>query len=251
MSSTATDSPAPRRGVGNRVVESTPVALVRAAHPRQALVTAAGLAAVAYAFGRPPSQAALVLATVLTGQVLIGWHNDLADRVADRKRPAKPVGQGHVEPSTVWFALACAVLLVVPLSVANGINAAIAYLLSIAVALVGNLRVVRRTAFSPLPWAVAFALYPAFLSYGGLGGGYVGFPPSYGLTALSALLGGCVHFLLALPDLVGDNAQGMRHLPLRIALRIGAPRLLALTVLVSLAAVGGLVAVGLTSGLRL
>jgi hypothetical protein len=36
----------------------------------------------------------------------------------------------------------------------------------------------------------------------------------------------CVHVLRALPGLVVDNRQGMRHLPLRIALRIGAPRLL-------------------------
>ena len=46
------------------------------------------------------------------------------------------------------------------------------------------------------------------------------------MTVLAALLGVGMHFLTALPDLVEDNETGVRHLPLRIALRTGAPRLL-------------------------
>ena len=46
------------------------------------------------------------------------------------------------------------------------------------------------------------------------------------MTVLAALLGVGIHFLDALPDLVEDNETGVRHLPLRIALRTGAPRLL-------------------------
>ena len=72
----------------------------------------------------------------------------------------------------------------------------------------------------------SFGLLPAFLSYGGLGGGLHGGPPTLAMTVLAALLGVGVHFLTALPDLVEDNETGVRHLPLRIALRIGAPRLL-------------------------
>ena len=73
---------------------------------------------------------------------------------------------------------------------------------------------------------MSFGLLPAFLSYGGLGGGLHGGPPTLAMTVLAALLGIGVHFLTALPDLVEDNQTGVRHLPLRIALRTGAPRLL-------------------------
>ena len=77
--------------------------------------------------------------------------------------------------------------------------------------------VLRRSAFSWLPWAAAYGLLPAFLSYGGWGGRAEGDPPTVVLTVLAALLGVAVHVLLALPDLVDDNADGLRHLPLRLA----------------------------------
>ena len=70
------------------------------------------------------------------------------------------------------------------------------------------------------------------------------------MTVLAALLGIGIHFLNTLPDLVEDNETGLRHLPLRVALRIGAPRLLwistAFTALVSV----GIVITALTVGLR-
>jgi hypothetical protein len=59
----------------------------------------------------------------------------------------------------------------------------------------------------------------------------------------------CVHVLRALPGLVQDNRSGRRHLPLRLALRIGAPRLLYLTIALTLLVVGGLVATGIEVGL--
>jgi hypothetical protein len=70
------------------------------------------------------------------------------------------------------------------------------------------------------------------------------------MTVLAALLGVAVHVLLALPDLVDDNADGLRHLPLRLALRIGAPRLLWIAIAVALFLAASLVAAGTTVGLR-
>ena len=149
----------------------------------------------------------------------------------------------------MWFALACGVLLVVPLALGNGVTAGCAYLLSVAVALLGNL-VLRRTAFSWLPWAASYGLLPAFLSYGGWGGQAEGDPPTVVVTVLAALLGVAVHVLLALPDLVDDNADGLRHLPLRLGLRTGAPRLLWITVAVTVFLAASLVVAGDTVGLR-
>ncbi len=70
------------------------------------------------------------------------------------------------------------------------------------------------------------------------------------VTAIAALLGIAVHFLLALPDLVDDNADGLRHLPLRVALRTGAPRLLWITVAVTVFLAASLVVALATVGLR-
>lgn len=234
----SSDPERPRRRL---LLDSLPVLLTRAAHPRQAVLTAAGLAAVAALDARPGREVALVAATVLVGQAVLGWHNDLIDRRRDRahERTDKPLADGRLEPGTGWFAWCCGVLLLVPLAVNNGVLAGCCYLAAVAVGLLGNLdnRLVRRGLLSWLPWAVAFGLYPAFLSYGGWGGQAEGDPPQAALVALAALLGIGVHFLTALWGLVADDEDGWTYLPLQVGRRTGATRLLVLT-LVYLAAVG-------------
>lgn len=256
-----------RRPVRRRTLShSTPVLLLRAAHPRQALLTAAGLAVAAAISGRAAPEVALVFATVLVGQAVLGWHNDLVDRRRDEADAqealkeagakgeksgdgaAKPIASGLLDPGTVWFALICAVLLVVPLSVSNGVTAGCAYLASVAIGLVGNV-VLRGGLLSWLPWAAAYALYPAFLSYGGWGGAATGNPPEIAMVALSAAVGIGVHVLCALPGLVADHRNGLRHLPLRIALKIGATRLLVLALAWTVLALVGLLVVGNSVGL--
>jgi 4-hydroxybenzoate polyprenyltransferase len=224
--------------------------MLRAAHPRQALITAAGLAAAAALDGRAPREIGLVAATVLVGQAVLGWHNDLVDRERDRRHdlPRKPLAQGALEPGTVWFALLCALLLVVPLSVTNGVTAGSAYLISLVLGLLANVAL-RRTWLSWLPWAAAYALYPAFLSYGGWGGDYTGEPPEISITVLAALLGVGVHFLRALPGLVPDNEDGWRSLPLRVALRTGATRLLVISIVWTVLVLAALLVTGRLVGL--
>jgi 4-hydroxybenzoate polyprenyltransferase len=204
-----------------------PLLLAKASHPRQAVLTAAALAACAAVDGRAGREVGLVFATVLVGQVILGWHNDLVDEETDRAhdRTGKPIGQRRLEAGTVWFWLCVAVLLVVPLAVTNGLHAGIAYLASVAIGMVGNVAP-RRGLLSFVPWALAFALYPFFLSYGGWGGRAEGDPPQWALVGLSAALGVCVHVLLALWGLVADNEDGWTYLPLRLGLRLGATRLL-------------------------
>jgi 4-hydroxybenzoate polyprenyltransferase len=235
---------------GGRLARSTPVLLARSAHPRQAVLTAAGLAIAAAVSGRPPREVALVALTVLVGQAMLGWDDDLTDERADRadERVAKPLVAGHLERGTLGFAVAVAVLLVVPLSLSSGMNAGLSYLLSLAVGVVGG-RLLRNGPLSWLPWAAAFALYPAYLSYGGWGGAADGHPPTVAMTAASALLGIGIHVLTSLRGLVDDNRAGRRHLPLRVALRVGAPRLLVLAGLSCAIVLGAILVVGGTVGL--
>jgi 4-hydroxybenzoate polyprenyltransferase len=239
-----------------RLADSVPVCLFRAAHPRLALLTAVAVAVAAGLSGRDPSEVLLVLATVLSGQVVLGWHNDLVDRTRDagHDRADKPVARGSLDPGTLGFALACGVLLVVPLSIASGVIAGLSHLALLLVAALTNIGLLRRTALSWVPWAVSYALWPAYLSYGGYGGGWDGAPgtgpPTVAITVMAALLGIGVHFGLALPGLVADKQDGARHLPLRVAVRTGAARLLSFTVAYLVVVAGGLVAVAVTVGLK-
>jgi 4-hydroxybenzoate polyprenyltransferase len=247
MSDSAADARArrPRRSVR----DLTAVLLVRAARPRQTLLTAAALAVAAALSGRPAREVALVAGTVVVGQTVLAWDNDLVDEKADRaeERTDKALVSG-LDRGTLSFAFACAVLLVVPLSLSNGVVAGLSYLLSLVVALLGN-RLLRNGSLSWLPWAVAFALYPAYLSYGGWGGAAKGDPPTIAMTVLAALLGVGVHVLVSLRGLVPDHEAGRRHLPLRLALVVGAPRLLLLTLVYCALVVGLIAVVASTTGL--
>lgn len=229
----------------------TPFLLLRAAHPRQGVLTAFGMAVAAAFAGRPGRELLLVFATVLVGQTILGWANDLVDRRRDLRhaRITKPVATGRLDAGTVWFSLAIAVFVLVPLSVGNGINAATAYLVSVAIGLLGQWPALRRGFLSWLPWAAAWALYPAFLSYGGWGGQVDGAPPEISMTVLAALLGVGVHFLTSLWGLVADNEDGWRYLPLKLGLRIGASRLLWVSLLYVALVLAAMAYVGSHSGL--
>ncbi len=233
-----------------RTQRGTATSLVLSCHPLPAAAMTVALTAAAALTGRSGPECLLVAATVLTGQLTIGWINDLVDADRDRAsgRRDKPVAMGWIDPGTVSFATACAVLLVIPLSVANGTAAGIAHLAAVLSAWTYDFYF-KRNPLSWLPYAVSFGLLPAFLSYGGLGGGMHGSPPTIAMTVLAALLGIGIHFLNALPDLVEDNEQGLRHLPLLIALRIGAPRLLWISTAYTAVVAVGMVIAALTVGL--
>lgn len=232
------------------LAHTTPVLLLRAAHPRVAALTAAGMAIAAAISGRPGREVGLVLMTVLVGQAVLGWHNDLVDRPRDAKRlpSGKPLADGYLDPGTAWFAWGCGVLLLVPLAVSNGVTAGCIYLVSVGIGLVGNV-VLRNGLFSWLTWAAAYSLYPAFLSYGGWGGQTTGNPPAVPMVVLAAALGVGVHFLCALPGLVADHEDGRRHLPLRVALKLGATRLLVVALVWTALTLVGLLLVGNAVGL--
>ena len=222
--------------------------LLRAAHPRQALATAVALGTAAAVAGRPLREVALVAGTVLVGQGILGWADDLTDRRRDeRHAPDKPLVKG-LDPGTVWFALTCAVLLVVPLSVAHGRRAGLAYLAVLVVSAVCD-RFLHARALSFLPWMASFALYPAFLAYGGWNGVGTTTPPTVAMTALAAALGLGVHLLVALPGLVADHEEGERSLPMLLALRIGTPRLLVVASVFTALVVVGILVAGRTVGL--
>ncbi|WP_214412748.1 UbiA family prenyltransferase [Sphaerisporangium fuscum] len=202
------------------------LALIKACHPGPtAVVTAAGCAIAATA-GRGPGGTLLVGAAVLAGQLSIGWSNDWIDRARDRAigRPDKPLTGDSVAPRTVAVAAFTALALCAALSLACGLLAGTVHLLAVACGWLYNLRL-KLGAASPLPFAVAFGLLPAFVTLG-----LPGHPwPAWWALAAGALLGTGAHFTNVLPDLPDDLALGVRGLPQRLGptwARLGAALLL-------------------------
>lgn len=226
--------------------------LLRVSHPRQALSFAVVVGLLVALMGRPPLQVVASAAAVLVVQLALGLVNDLVHVDVDRMSGAvgKPVAEGTLLPGNASFAVAVLLLLAVPLSLQNGIQAGLFLLATLPVGYVHD-RWLYRTAFSWVGWVVTFALLAHFVTLGAwpTGPDMTGAWPTPSFVVLSAALGMCVHFWTALPDLVVDNQAGVRHLPLRIGRRTGAPRLLAITVVATLAVLATLVWTALTAGI--
>lgn len=220
-----------RGGIGDRfsLREWTPLLLLQTSHPKQAIITALSLAGVAILTGRSPKEVGVIAVTVLVGQAILGWHNDVVDRRHDRDNniSGKPVADGRLDPGTVWYAIVAAFWVLLPLAVTTGLTAGCIYMGSVAVGMLGN--VLFRTGFlSFWSWAVSFGMLPAYLSYGGWGGQAKGDPPEVSIVVLAALLGIGVHFTRSVWGLVADHAEGWTYLPLKLGLKLGATRLLML-----------------------
>jgi 4-hydroxybenzoate polyprenyltransferase len=225
--------------------------LLLCCHPLPAAAMTVAMTIAAALTGRPALECGLVALTIGSGQLTVGWINDVVDADRDRAvgRQDKPIAAGWIDSRTVTFATGCMTLVVIPLSIANGTAAGIAHLAAVLSAWLYNLTF-KQTVLSWLPYAVSFGLLPAFLSYGGLGAGMHGSPPTIAMTVLAALLGIGIHFLNALPDLAEDSQTGVRHLPLRIAQRMGASRLLLVSAIYTGVVAVGIVVAGLTVGVR-
>lgn len=224
-------------------------AFARVVHPRQALVTALVVAALVALMGRPLREVLVSAAAVLVVQLALGVVNDVSDVEDDRRSGVggKPVADGTVPVGNATYAVVALLLLAVPLSLQSGIVAGVFLLASVVVGFVHN-RWLHRSALSWVGWSATFALLTFFVAYGGWGQETDGSAPVTTFVVLAAVLGALVHFLTTLPDLVADNAAGVRNLPLRIALRTGAPRLLVISGVLTLLVTVALVWTALTVG---
>lgn len=205
-------------------------ALARAAHGGPTLAVTAVAALLAVTADLTAAQTVLVVTAVLTGQLSIGWSNDLLDVRRDRAvhRTDKPLVTGELPVPVVRTACALAVVATVPLSLACGLRAGLVQLLCVAAGWAYNLGL-KSTAWSWAPYAVAFGALPVFVGLAGGGG----FPPLWVPTA-GALLGVGAHVVNALPDLEDDLATGVRGLPHRIGARWAGPLATAVLVAASL-----------------
>ncbi len=209
---------------------------MRACHPEPTAAVTALSGLLALRLGHDAATLALVMAAVFTGQLTIGWSNDLIDAGRDRAvgRADKPLATGRVSVSAVRGALVVAGVACVAFSLALGWAAGSLHLGLVACGVAYNL-VVKRTALSWLPYAVAFGLLPAVVS---LALDPPEWPPGW-MVAAGALLGVGAHLVNVLPDLEDDAATGVRGLPHRLG-----PARARLTAVVVLSVASALVVLG-------
>lgn len=185
--------------------------------PTVAVTTiSAGLAALA---GLPVGRGALVVATVFTGQLSVGWSNDYLDAERDRAvhRSDKPIATGALEPRVVGIAAVVALLSTITLSAALGWPGGAAALVTVFSAWAYNLGL-KATVVSWMPYAVAFGLAPAVAT---LSASPARWPATWALAAC-ALLGVAAHLANVLPDLGDDVTNGVRGLPHWIGTKVTA-----------------------------
>ncbi len=208
---------------------SRPLALWLASHPAPGVAVTALTGLLAVGAGHGLGRGLLVTAAVGTGQLSIGWSNDLIDATRDRavRRTDKPLARGDLSPRLVRGATAVALLTCAAFSLACGLAAGLVHLvLGVGSGWAYNLGL-KRTAWSAAPYAVAFGTLPAVVT---LALPHPALPPAWTFAA-GALLGVGAHLLNALPDLADDAATGVHGLPHRL----GAARVQMLAPMVLLA----------------
>ena len=190
--------------------------LVRASHPLPAAAVTVLAATLAVTLRTPPDTLVILLVAVLSGQLSVGWLNDLIDRDRDRAvgRTDKPIALGQLSVPTARIAITIAAAVCIPASLALGTGAGAAHLTAVAGAWAYNLGL-KRTVWSWLPYAVSFGLLPVAVW---LASPAEGAPPWWMVTG-AALLGIGAHGANVLPDLADDRATGVSGLPHRLGPR--------------------------------
>ena len=234
VSGSSSPAPAPAASAAPRV---SPWGLLRAAHGGPTVAVTTLVAVLAAGQGVGLAVGGLLVAAVFTGQLTIGWVNDLVDLRRDREvgRSDKPLATGELPVAAVRTALGLAAVATVVLSLTLGWPAALVHLLLVVGSGQAYNLVLKGTALSWLPYAVAFGTLPAVVTLAGPSAAW----PEAWLMLAAGSLGVAAHFLNVLPDLADDAATGVRGLPHRLGERASRVAATGLLVTASVAALLG------------
>lgn len=159
-----------------------------------------------------PGSALIIALGFFAGQLIVGWSNDLIDYVDDlsHKRVNKPLVSGLITRTFLqsWLAVMIPVVLVINLFGPLGFVGGGLSIFAIVWALGYNF-FFKFNIFSPLPYAVAFAILPSCMAYS-----QDKTPPTW-MWLGGALFGMAAHFLNVLKDMDQDHASGIKGLPQR------------------------------------
>ena len=183
--------------------------LLKASHFIPSLI----VSSIAFAFGVNywwEGPAYVIAFTVFTGQLVVGWSNDLYDFADDQKhqRLSKPLVSGVITEKYLrsWLIFMVPFSFVVNILGPLGFKGGLLYWLGIGCGVAYNFYF-KFTFLSPLPFAVAFAILPSCIAIS------KDVTPPLWMWLGGALLGCAAHFVNVLKDLDQDRASEIKGLP--------------------------------------
>ena len=172
--------------------------------------------AIAFGFGTYywwEGPAYVIAFTVATGQLVVGWSNDLYDYKDDlaHGRTNKPLVSGIITPQylTKWLRFMVPFSFIANLLGPLGIKGGLVYMLGIACG-VGYNFYFKFSALSPLPYAIAFAALPSSIAIS------KDITPPLWMVLGGAIFGMAAHFINVIKDMEQDQVSGIQGLPQRL-----------------------------------
>ena len=193
------------------IMKTRIVGLANASHFGPSLL----VTALSYFFAQlywQPGSALIIALGFFSGQLIVGWSNDLIDYADDlsHQRVNKPLVAGLITRKFLqsWLGVMIPVALVINLFGPLGFVGGGLSIFAIVWALGYNFYF-KFNIFSPLPYAVAFAILPSCMAFS-----QDKTPPTW-MWLGGALFGMAAHFLNVLKDMDQDHASGIKGLPQR------------------------------------
>ena len=153
---------------------------------------------------------------VFTGQLVVGWSNDLYDYADDLKhnRQNKPLVAGVISQSYLkrWLTFMVPFSFVANLLGPLGFKGGMVYMFGIAMGVAYNFYF-KFNVFSWFPFALAFAALPSCIALS------KDVTPPVWMWLGGALLGSAAHFINVIKDMDQDRASGIGGAPQRIGKR--------------------------------
>ena len=172
--------------------------------------------AIAFGFGTYywwEGPAYVIAFTVATGQLVVGWSNDLYDYKDDlaHNRTNKPLVSGLITPQYLhkWLRFMIPFSFIANLLGPLGIKGGLVYMLGIACGVAYNFYF-KFSALSPLPYAIAFAALPSSIAIS------KEINPPLWMWLGGALFGMAAHFINVIKDMKEDQVSGIQGLPQRL-----------------------------------
>jgi 4-hydroxybenzoate polyprenyltransferase len=194
------------------------------------LVTAISFGFATYYWWEGPAY--VIAFGVFTGQLVVGWSNDLYDFEDDLKhnRQSKPLVNGVITKEFLqrWLRLMVPFSFIANLGGPLGINGGLVYMFGVACGVAYNFYF-KFSFLSPLPFAVAFAALPSCIAIS------KDITPPTWMWLGGALFGMAAHFINVIKDMKQDQISEIKGLPQRLGTRysiVAAALLIALGFLV-------------------
>jgi 4-hydroxybenzoate polyprenyltransferase len=186
--------------------------LLKAAHFGPTLiVTAISFAFATYYWWEGPAY--VIAFGVFTGQLVVGWSNDLYDFDDDLKhqRTKKPLVSGLITKQylQMWLRFMLPFSFIANLLGPLGLKGGLVYMLGVACGVAYNFYF-KFNVLSPLPYAIAFAALPSSVAIS------KDINPPLWMLSGGALFGMAAHFINVLKDMDQDQASGIKGLPQRL-----------------------------------